>query len=192
MGQIILTQDQVQYLNDLYPSLAYNEPENTISGVLRFNLIWPDHNGTQIEDEYSIEIILNELLEEVVPKVRETKGRILAIAVKKGITGADMHLYDITGSMCIIIPPKIKEKYPNGFDLKIFLHHLQEHFYWISHFDRFNIKPWPDYGHSDLGYLQLYLEDEEKYKNEVKAYLKSPSRQVFRKTIRELRKKYKI
>ena len=192
MVEITLTQQQVQYLNDQYPALVYNELENTITGVLKFDLTYPDENGTRIEDQYSIEINLKELLEGIVPKVRETEGRILAIAVKKGVTGADMHLYDRTGSMCIIIPPEVKEKYPNGFNLQILLYHLEEHFYWITHYDRFNIKPWPEYGHSELGYLQLYLKDQEKYNDEVKTYLKSSSRQAFRKKIRDLKKKYKI
>ena len=108
------------------------------------------------------------------------------------LSHADLHLNNINGEMCIIIPPKIKERYPNGFDLVELLKHIEEHFYWISFYSKYNKKPWPDCGHGDIGYLQLYIENKEKYSEEVKKYFGNLPRAIFRKKIKEFRKKYKL
>lgn len=191
MGIIKLNAEQIEFLNKEYPTLSYDLGRNAVYGILPFNLMF-DKTGETIIDEYSIEIDLNQVTDTGLPLVRETANRILKIAVEKNMYIGDLHLNNNGGEMCIIIPPKIKERYPNGFDLKILLEHLQEHLYWISYYEKHNKAPWEGYGHSELGYLQLYLEDKEKYKEDFKKHFHCKTRPELRRKLKELQKKYKL
>jgi len=191
MGIIKLTKEQVEFLNSEFPNLNYDLGKNAINGILSFDLKF-GNDGEKIIDEFQIEIDLNNVSDLGIPIVKETENRIFEIAKNKNIPTADLHLNNQSGEMCIIIPPKTKEKYPNGFDLKILLGHLQEHFYWISYFEKHNKAPWKEYGHGDLGYYQLYIENKEKYSNDFKKYFRCNSRFEVRRKIKELKKKYKI
>lgn len=191
MGITKLTNDQVDFLKSEYPNLNYDIGKNAINGILSFDLKF-GNEGETIIDEYQIEIELNYVSDLGIPIVRETANRIIEIANNKNIPPADLHLNNQNGEMCIIIPPKTKERYPNGFDLKILLEHIQEHLYWISYYEKYDKAPWKGYGHGELGYLELYLEDKEKYSNEFKTYFRCNSRAEFRRKIKELKKKYKI
>ena len=190
MGIIRLTKEQIEFLDNNYPTLNYETEKNAITGILPFNLQFGE-NGEVIIDEYQIEIDLNNVSNLGIPIVKETGDRILGISVAKKIDPIELHLNRINGEMCIIIPPKIKERYPNGFDLQILLEHLQEHFYWISYFEKYNKAPWKASAHGDLGYYELYLENREKYSNDIKKYFNYKSRAEFRRKINELRKAYK-
>jgi hypothetical protein len=191
MGVIKLNNSDTEFLNKQYPTLNYDLEKNTVNGILPFNLKF-GNEGEVICDEYSIEIDLNNVSDLGLPIIRETANRILKIAALKKIPIVDLHLNNHLGEMCIIIPPKTKERYPYGFDLKILLNHLQEHLYWISYYEKHDKAPWDDYGHGALGYLQLYLEDRDKYKDEFKKYFGCESRPKFRRILKELKKKYKI
>lgn len=191
MGIIKLNNKQVEFLNSKYPSLNYDLEKNAVCGILPFNLKFRDNDVT-IVDEYSIEIDLNNVSELGLPIIRETANRILKIASSKNIPPEDLHLNNNKGEMCIIIPPKTKERYPNGFDLEILLEHLQEHLYWISYYETYNIAPWNSYGHGELGYLQLYLENKEKYKDDFKKYFRCENRPELRRKLKELKNKYRI
>jgi hypothetical protein len=191
MGIIKLTNEQLDFLKSEFPNLNYDLGKDVVNGILSFDLKYGD-DGEKIIDEYQIEIDLNQVSELGIPLVKETDNRIVEIAKSKNIPPADLHLNNQNGEMCIIIPPKTKERYPNGFDLKILLEHIQEHLYWVSYFEKHNKAPWKEYGHRELGYLELYLEDKEKYSNEFKRYFNCTSRPDFRRKIKELKKKYKI
>lgn len=191
MGIINLTNENIDFLNHQYPSLIFNQEKNTINGVLFIDLNY-DVLDVRIKDNYKIEIDLNKTCKQGIPVVREIDNRIIDIALAKKMSVLDLHLNSINGEMCIIIPPKIKERYPNGFDLVEFLKHIEEHLYWISYFEKYDKKPWPDSGHSEIGYLQLYIENKEKYSEDVKEYFGNLPRAMFRKKIKELRKKYKL
>jgi len=182
-----LNKAEIELLTNEYPQLRYDVGKNAIEGILPFNLKFgPD--GVVIIDQYVIEIDLNHVSEFGIPIIKETSNRIVEIAAKKGIPPIDLHLNNMNGSMCIIIPPKAKERYPNGFDLKELLRHIQEHLYWISYFEKYNKAPWKTYGHGDLGYLQLYLEDKIKYTSDFKEHFNCKSRPEFRRKIKELKK----
>lgn len=190
---INLTTEQVNLVNQI-SGLTYNEDENAITGVLAFDLIYEcdGQQREQIVDEYHIRIDLNDLSSETgLPKVRETAGRIVAIGKKKGLPFWDMHLNTADGELCIAIGPKAKERYPNGFDLAVLLEHLQEHFYWVSYFEKHNKEPWKAYGHNEKGYWQLFLEDQKKYGPTVKEYFRCITRSDWHRKIKELRKKYR-
>ena len=132
MEQIKLDDEDIQFLTQCYPSLIYVEKEKIIYGEISFCLRFPDNDGILINDSYAIEISLLSRPGSILPSVRETQGRIFGIAERKRIDYHDLHLNNIEGEMCLIIPMKEKERYPNGFDLKIYLENLKQHLYWIS------------------------------------------------------------
>lgn len=188
MPVLKLNKQHLEFLNKSYPNLSYNHIKNVIVGILTFDLKYRDKE--RIIDNYKIEIDLNQVSELGMPIVREIDGRILEIAKKKNTFFGNLHLNNEDGEMCMILPPKIKERYPNGFDLNILLQHIEEHLYWISYFEKYNIKPWKEYGHGELGYYQLYLEDKKKYSAVFKDYFNCKSRSEFRRKIKQLRIKY--
>lgn len=188
MAIVNLTGRDIYYLENLpMCNLTYNHTKNVIVGTLGFEITYGGNNMT-ISDEYTIEINLNRVSETGVPIVRETGGKILMSAFKKRILFADMHLNTLDGEMCLIIPPKAKERYPNGFDLKELLHHIEEHLYWVSYFDKYNEKPWDDCKHNEEGYLDLLLEDPKKYGHDVRIAF-GLDRATFRRGLKQLKKK---
>ncbi len=150
MPVLKLIKQDIDFLESKYPQLTYNHEENVIVGTLSFYLKY-DSIEEEIKDKYKIEIDLSQVSDLGLPIVRETNGRILKIAEKKKLPFGDLHINNEEGEMCIILPPKVIEKYPNGFDLKILLEHLEEHFFWISYFEKCDKKPWKSYGHGELG-----------------------------------------
>jgi hypothetical protein len=172
-------------LHKIAPRLNYNSIKNLISGFLDFNLTFTE-TGVLISDAYQIEIDLDRMKNQL-PVVKETGGRIIELAKKKGKNLSDLHIGP-TGEMCIIIPPKIKEKYPNGFNLKKYIYHIQEHLYYISYYERYDKEAWPSYSHGDEGYLELYLSDPNKYGKDFMDYFKCNSRPEIRRKLKELRK----
>lgn len=189
MPVLKLNNQHTDFLSINYPDLSYDRTKNVIVGFISFDLKYK--NKEQIKDSYEIEIDLNRVSDFGMPIVREINGRILKIAKNKNKFFGDLHLNNEDGEMCMILPPKVKEKYPNGFDLKMLLEHIEEHLYWVSYFEKNDKKPWAEYGHGDLGYYELYLEDKVKYSATFKEYFNCKSRPDFRRTIKELRKKYK-
>jgi len=188
MECIRLSDNDLNIMQRLAPKLGYNAKKNIIHGVLSFDLQY-EENGEKIKDEYQIEIDLNYTYQGM-PIVRETGKRIQNIAFQKRLPLVDLHINN-DNEMCMIIPPLIKEKYPNGFDMEILINHIQEHLYSISFFEKNNIWPWKPFGHGDEGYLELYLEDKERYSEVVKKYFKCNTRPDFRRKLKELRRKYK-
>ena len=184
-----LTDDDIRFLQNDYPTLCYDVEKNIILGNLKFAVQYGELEA--IEDEYQIEINLNRV-ENGIPIVRESGNRILNIAIQKNIHPADLHLNNEFGEVCIIIPPEAKERYPNGFDLKELLKHLEEFFYWVSYYEKYNKEPWKAYGHGEKGYYELYLKDKKKNLSEFKNYFKCNSRPEVRRKEKELRKNYKI
>lgn len=156
MVQIKLTEQELTFLELEYPDLKLDKSENTISGVLALNCSF---NNIPIKGKYNIEFHLEINGNSILPKVRETGGKILKMAKRKKLSTDDFHLNNVKGELCLIIPAKEKQRYPNGFDLKEYLKHVEEHFYWISYFDRYEEKPWKDQAHEYDGYIELYHED---------------------------------
>ena len=127
-----LSEIENKYLHDNYPALSYDKAKNIISGRISFDLKYEFVDEPAIKDSYDILVDLNTIEDLGLPKIFETKGRILGISRAKSISHHDLHLNNEQGEMCMIIKPKIKARYPNGFVLKEFLHHIEEHLYWIS------------------------------------------------------------
>ena len=197
MDKIVLSDNDFLFLSKNYPTLIYFKDNNTISGKLKFDLTYFSGIKARIKDEYLIEISLHSPNGSCLPIIRETEGKIKKIANRKKIQIEDLHLNSADGEMCIIIPPKEQERYPNGFNIKEYLHHLEEHLYWISYFDRYEKKPWKDQAHSDIGYLEMFKENKRKYRQSVKSYFEKKystffSRQQFNYLMKKFIKRSKL
>jgi len=186
MEQIILTKENLDFLKKNHPSLRFNVGDNTVVGTIAFNLIY---KGKKIKDNYQIEILLTCGENSILPIVKEIDNKIFKMAKRKNIDIADLHLNSKDGTLCLIIPPKEKKRYPNGFDLQEFLNHIQEHLYWVSFFDRHGHAPWKEQAHGNDGYIELCHEDS-CYRKEVKKKLKeSQGLELKRAELRRLIKK---
>lgn len=184
MEQIKLNKEDIDFLRKEYPELDYNETNNTISGNLCF---CRSYDEKKICGKYAVEFKLEHGDNSILPKVRETKGKILNIAKRKNKSRADVHLNSHDGELCLIFPLKEKEFYPNGFELKRFLNHLEEHFYWITYFDRYNEKPWEDEPHNGMEALIKSAKENKVYRKNLKAVLESL---VYRKLTRSEFRRY--
>lgn len=186
MEQIILTEKDFELLKAKYPDLTYNKLDNSIGGVLSF---YRTFNNKPIRGKYSIEFKLECSSASILPKVRETKGKILNMAKRKNKLKEDFHLNSDNGEMCLIFPIKEREHYPVGFDFKRFLNHLETHLYWITYFDRYNAKPWVDEPHDPFEALVKAAKENKIYRKELKMVLedknkKKLSRQEFRQILK--------
>jgi len=189
MAKILITEHDLTYLREHYPLLKYDKSKNTISGVLAFDLVY---NKIRIRDKFNIEINLESPKGSVLPIVKEVLNRIVKISERKKIALGDLHLNNTQGELCLIIPPKEKERYPKGFDLKEFLRHLEEHLYWVSYYERYEKEPWKGQAHGIQGYIELYDENHS-YRADVKKMVeedvgKKLSRPEFRRLIKTKRK----
>jgi len=186
MEQIQLSKEDIAFLNTNYPELKFDETNNIISGKLSF---YRSYNKRPIRGKYSIKFKLEHGKNSFLPNVCETKGKLLSIAKRKKLPPAVLHLNTLKGEMCLIIPIKEYEYYPNGFELKRFLNHLEEHLYWISYFERYDEKPWKDQAHGFDGYVEVCGENK-KYRPLVKkrfenVYNKKISRSSFRRFLKK-------
>ena len=186
MGQIKLSENDIVFLRGKYPSLEIIEEK--INGILSFDLTY---NEIRIKDKYSIDIFLNTKEESILPTVLETGGKIHKIVKRKKLKKEDLHLNNEEGELCLIITPKEKIRYPNGFEIIEFMKHIEEHLYWISFYDRYNKPPWKDQGHGINGYIELYNEDKS-FRPDVKEALEKEHKKAFnRNQIRKIIKNYR-
>lgn len=190
MQTILLSESDISYLNSLEKSnLFYNIHKNVVEGDLYFNLTYKELDET-IKDTYSISIDLSKVNDNGIPIVRETRGRVLSIAKKYSLPKEDMHLNSYDGAMCLIFPWDEKSKYPNGFDLKILIEHIQEHLYGMSYFEKYKKEAWSTCKHGYEEYFVRYIDNPAKYKKKLRLLLKNPCNTKFRKVIKSFKKKF--
>lgn len=190
MAKIILSEGDLAILSERYPLLCYSVDQNVIKGEIHFDLTY---NEVRIKGNYSVEIELESREDSILPIARETNGKILKIAKRKGIPPDDLHLNNNDGELCLIILFKEVDKYPNGFELEKFIKHLEDHFYWISFFNRYDKAPWKDQAHGVDGFVKLYYEDPS-CRPRIKKYFESKlgrkfTRPQFREHMKNLKKK---
>ena len=92
--------------------------------------------------------------------------------------------------MCLIFPIKETEFYPNGFEFKRFMNHLETHLYWITFYDRYDKKPWEDEPHKLEEALFMAVKKNKSYRKDLKAYKENKekrkySRSEFRRYLKE-------
>lgn len=176
MEQIVLSNEDINFLKEKYPGLIYDATENTICGELSFHRSF---NEKPVKGKYSIEFKLESCGDSILPKVRETKGKILNIAKRKNISFADVHLNNEKGELCLIFPIKEKEFYPNGFELTRFINHIETHLYWVTFFDRYNKKPWKDEPHNREEALIKAVKNNKVYRKDLQVYLENEQKRKY-------------
>ena len=189
MGPIQLNALEINWLENNYPLLHFDKKRNRIQGTIEFNLCY-EGTGKRINDHYQIEIDLNHRANGgILPVVRETTGKILKIAQRKMMNPIDLHINEKNGELCLIIPMKESERYPQGFSLIEILEHLKQHLYWVSYRDRYDVEPWQGQGHGYNGMIELYLENKDKYAGKIKKHIeKEMDRKISKKEFHRIMK----
>jgi len=155
---IRLAQDDVNWLNKKYPKLKFYEEKEVIQGELYFNR---EYKGIAIEDSYFLEIKLQSKKNSILPQVKEAGGKVKKISEELLKPLIDLHINQQDGTLCLCIHKKEKEYFPNGFKIDIFFEQILEPgLYWISYTYKYKVPPWEEYAHGNLGYLELYAEDD--------------------------------
>ncbi len=151
-----LNDKEIGWLRNNYPQMVYDEVRSVISGLFYINHCY---KGITIKDRFKIEIRLYAMKDrEEYPVVYNPDGRILKIAKRKNMKNEDLHVYT-NNSLCLGLPARFYEYYPNGFDLQTSFKHLSEHLYWVAYYERYNKAPWPAELHGDDAVIELLCEN---------------------------------
>lgn len=151
-----LNKNEIEWLRNNYPQMIYNEERSVISGLFSIN---HNYKGVNIKDCFKIEVRLYAMRNrEEYPKVYNTDGRIRKIAKRKNMKILDLHVYS-DNSLCLGLPARFYEYYPEGFNLQSFFKHLSEHLYWVAYYERYNKSPWPAELHGDDAMIELLCEN---------------------------------
>ncbi len=157
------------WLQKEYPKLQLRSSGNReiVEGIFEFiaayderehqYLINPtDSNSPQtmiIHDRYKVRISNQPNIDKL-PKVKESGGRIRAVAKEKGIAEIDLHIYP-DNSLCLVGP--LDEN--GSVSFRDFLDgHVLQFFYDQSYFERFGRWPRGQYSHGVLGVFENYFE----------------------------------
>jgi hypothetical protein len=166
---IILTPSEIRWIKNKYPNIKIDNKKISIKGQIYFNR---SYNEITINDSYEIEIILKTKENSILPQVKEVGGKIREIANNLNKPLIDLHVNNNDNTLCLCIYKKEKEYFLDDFDIKIFFEQLLEpYLYWISYFNKYKRKPWGEYAHSNLGYLEMYAEEEIDIDNLKKFFL---------------------
>lgn len=166
------TNDDVEWLESVHPSLQYHRQEQRITGELDFCASYDAPSGKlhiegiehddsiresnrAICDVFEIEIRLDP--KSIDPKngwpiVYEVGGRLRTIAEKRAVEPRDLHLYP-DGACCL----SIRDSRERNLTLHRFLHDLvTPFFYRLSYVDRFGLEAarrdlWGEYSHGEDG-----------------------------------------
>jgi hypothetical protein len=165
-----LTTSEKQWLKSSHPTLRILEKASvSISGQLHFDMVFdptkslyiyhPNGEFTsspnRIIDKYEIEVLFEESL--LVPKVRETGGRIVNVAKSLGKQLVDLHLMAEDGSCCMCVPMRVSAYLPNGLNLPDLFNNLVTPFFYAQgYFEKNHTWPWGEYSHGALGLLEWY------------------------------------
>jgi hypothetical protein len=151
-----LTTEEIDWLRQRYPLLSYDEERSCITGPFSIDHKYGDL--PRIKDTYNICVNLRAMLNRnSYPVVYETDGRIKKIAERKKLPMCDLHVYP-NNILCLGLPERFHEYYPNGFTLDQFFINLSSHFYWVSYFDRYNKEPWKAELHGDDATIEYYID----------------------------------
>ena len=190
----ILGKNEIEWLRNNYPQMIYDEERSVIAGLFSIN---HKYNGINIKDCFNIEVRLYAMRNrEEYPKVYNTDGRIQKIAKRKNMKIQDLHVYS-DNSLCLGLPARFYEYYPEGFNLQFFFKHLSEHLYWVAYYERYNKSPWPAELHGDDAMIELLceniddtLQDKMKFEELRKLYKKKFGHGIAKsKLVRRLKEK---
>lgn len=153
--EIILSQEDTQWINTRYPSLTIDLVLKDITGDIDFIR---SYEGYAISDSYTIKIDLKTSGTSILPKVYEVSDKIICIAKRYQKNLEDLHI-NTDGSFCLSIQDREYELFEDKFTIQEFMQKAVEPFlFQMSYFDREGKFPWGEYAHGYLGYLELYAE----------------------------------
>jgi hypothetical protein len=133
------------------------------------------HNNTHIKDKFNIIIGADEKYPESMPRLIETGKRTEKIAEKYNIKDfRDLHNNSMEqGTACLGSPREIREKFPAGSDLVIFVDNLViPYLFGLSFYEDNGKWPWGELSHGILGILEDYLEIDNPSKDNILETLK--------------------
>lgn len=151
-----LRDDEIKWLKNNYPQLNYDEKRSVIAGLFSINHAF---KNVTIRAGFEIEVQLWKMYDRnVYPLVYNTDGKINRIAKRKKMPSQDLHVYK-NNMLCLGLPERFREYYPNGFELPTFFKHLEEHLYWVAYYERYNKAPWNAELHGDDALVDYYIEN---------------------------------
>lgn len=150
-----LTVEEQNWLKDNHPEMVYDAEKLTISGLFRLDHSYKNNN---IRATFEIKIDLYKSpSRQKYPVIYNTDGQIKRIAKKKKLPFEDVHIYD-SNSLCLGLPERFSEYYPEGLTLQGIFKHLSEHLYWVAYFDRYNKAPWEAEKHGNAASTDYQVE----------------------------------
>jgi hypothetical protein len=160
---VLLGKSEIEWLRENFPQLSYNSRKNEIVGKLSFCKKYKELKA--IKETYAVRIDFSSMRAvNSLPKVYNTDDRIKRYAKIRRVNPEDFHLCH-DDSLCLILPLKIKDRYPHGFRLSIFIEDLTNYLYWVTYKSRYNIEPWQGEAHRTIANLLNYIENPTKYLN---------------------------
>lgn len=141
--------------------LEKNHPNLTLEGKILNGQVksYREYNKVAIKSKYSLEINFQAKQGSILPQVKEIEGKIKKIAEELELPILDLHINN-DETICLCIYEKEKDYFPNNFSIKIFFEELLEpYLYWVTFYQKYKKPPWEGYAHFDLGYLELYAEN---------------------------------
>lgn len=176
MFDLSIKADDEKWLNTHYPSLKIHNGNNSnteIAGTLDFIMAYqvgkpyvinpaPDYaDGVKIHDSYQIRIEFKVSEFSDLPQVFETDSRIAKVAQSRNLKPEDLHI-NPSGAVCLCIKPEEAENFPAGFNITDFFNILVIPFFYAqSYFEQYNLWPWGQYSHGNLGFIEWYLRQKE-------------------------------
>lgn len=174
---MIITQDNINWLNAFYPKLNLTRDKETfvIEGVFEFRAGYNKKNGYYkvleadeepnglriIEDSYSVTMTFGENVNHF-KEVKEVGGKILQVAYEKGVRDLrDLHFDSSSNGVCLIGP--LDENPDIGFEEFVDKIVLQ-FFYDQSHFRDYGEWPRAGFSHGILGVLENFYANHKRCK----------------------------
>ncbi len=168
-----IEQDQT-WLAANFPSLKFSmSPDHIlVTGLIQFDMLYNEKahvsimnpapqeskDGILIHDVYKLEVTIPRGTNEGFPIVKEVGGRIKNLAKRLQIPIADLHAYP-DGRLCLCAP-QAENKYikENLSFPKLVQEVIIPYLYSHSFFEKYGRRPWGEYGHSEVGVIQYYLD----------------------------------
>lgn len=163
---INLDKKDIEYITQ-YPGLAIDRVNKIAFGDIYVNR---SYNEIVLSGTFSIKIELEIGKNSFIPKVYETSTRLDDIAQKLNMDKIDIHV-NKDKSLCMVISDKEHECFENTFTMEEFFDNcIEPYFYWVMYYEKFNKPPWEEYAHGELGFFEMYAENDLSYEELVKKF----------------------
>ncbi|MCH9666155.1 MAG: hypothetical protein K0U41_09980 [Gammaproteobacteria bacterium] len=181
---IKLTNRDCVEIHKAFPSLECDYTTGQISGRLRFASSYLQKNNDLqhayknkavrsrlnfIEDNYRVQILVNDLDNFGAPKVYDKSGRINDFSIKSRTTLEDLHMYS-KEQCCVGILVKYKWRGAARFIVDTVI----PFFYWQSHRANFGHQPWRCLSHGIKGLCESINFSERDFRNNHDIFSKCP------------------